>query len=132
MNKNIQGDFQICTMVPLIWFRCIDDVFFIWNYGEEKLQLFFTDLNNYNPHIKFTYQFNKEHISFLDLKVSLGDGKLATDLLVKPTDRHKYLHYTLAHPNHTKRSIVYNQTQSLSRICSCKNDFEKHLGEMKS
>ena len=69
---------------------------------------------------------------FLDLKVSLCDGKLTTDLHVKPTDRHQYLHYTSAHPNHTKRSIVYSQTLRLSRICSYKNDFEKHLEEMKS
>ena len=47
------------SLQPLIWFRYTDDVFFIWSHGEEKLQLFLTDLNNYNPHIKFTYEFNK-------------------------------------------------------------------------
>ena len=73
-----------------------------------------------------------KNTSFLDLKVSLCDGKLTTDLHVKPTDRHQYLHYTLAHPNHTKQSIVYNQTLRLSRICFYKNDFEKHLEEIKS
>ena len=51
---------------------------------------------------------------------------------VKPTDRHQHLHYPSAHPNHTKRSFVYSQTLSLSRICSYKNDFEKHFEEMKS
>ena len=64
-----------------------------------------------------------KNTSFLDLKVSLCDGKLTTDLHVKPTDRHQYLYYT---------SIVYNQTLRLSRICFYKNDFEKHLEEMKS
>ena len=87
------------SLQPLIWFRYIDDVFFIWTQEEKKLQVFLTDLNNYNPRIKFTFEFNKEHISFLDLKVSLCDGKLTTDLLVKPTDRHQYLYYTSAHPN---------------------------------
>ena len=48
------------------------------------------------------------------------------------TGRHQYLHYTLADPNHTKRSIVYSQTLRLSRICSYQNDFEKHLEDMKS
>ena len=47
------------SLQPLIWFRYIDDVFFMWTHGEEKLQLFLTDLNNYNPLIKFTYEFNK-------------------------------------------------------------------------
>ena len=120
------------SLQPLISFRYIDDVFFIWTHGEEKLQLFISDLNNYNPHIEFTYEFHKEHISFLDLKVNFYDGKLTTDLHVKPTDRHQYLHSKSAHPNHTKRSIVYSQPLRLSRICSYKNDFEKHLEEMKS
>ena len=120
------------SLQPLIWFRYIDDLFFIWTHGEEKLQLFLRDLNNYNPHIKFTYEFHKEHISFLDFKVSFCDGKLTTDMHVKPTDRHQYLRYTSAHPNHTKRSIVYSQALRFSRICSYKNAFEKHLEEMKS
>ena len=93
---------------------------------------FLADLNNYNSHVKFTYESNKENISFLDLKVSLCDGKLTTDLHVEPTDRHQYLHWTSAHPNHTKRSIVYSQALRLSRIYSYKNDFDKHLEEMKS
>ena len=98
-------------------------MFFIWTHGEEKLLLLLTDLNNYNPSIKFTYEFNKELISFLDLKISFCDGKLTTDLPVKPTDRHQYLHYTSAHLNHRKRSIVYSQALRLSRNCSYKNDF---------
>ena len=89
------------SLQPLIWFRYIDDVFFIWAHEEEKLQLFCTDLNNYNLHIKFTYEFNKEHILFLGLNVSFCDGKLTTDLHVKPTDTHQYLHYKSAHTNHT-------------------------------
>ena len=97
-----------------------------------KLQLFLTNLNNYNPHIKLTDEFDKGRISFLDLKVSFCDGELTTDLHVEPTDRHQYLHYTSVHPNHTKQSMVYSQERRLSRICSYKNDFEKHLEEMKS
>ena len=120
------------SLQPLIWFRYIDNVFFMWTHGEEKLQLFLSDLNNCNPHIKVMYEFHKEHISFLDLKVNFCDGKLKTDLHVKPSDRHQYLHYTSAHPNHTKRSIVYSQELRFSKICSYKNNFEKHLEEMKS
>ena len=120
------------SLQPLIWFRYIDDEFFIWTNGEEKLLLFFTDLNNYNPHIEFTYEFNKEHISFLYLRVSFCDGKLTRDLHVKPNGRYQYFHYTSAHPNHTKRSIVYSQALRLSKICSYKNDFEKYLEGMKS
>ena len=51
--------------------------------------------------------------------------------MFKPTDRHQYLHHTSVHPNHAKQSIVYSQALRLSRICSYKNDFEKHLDEIK-
>ena len=58
----------------LVWFRYIDDVFFIWTHGKEKLEEFLKDFNNYHPNIKLTHEFNKESIPFLDLKVSLSGG----------------------------------------------------------
>ena len=43
--------------------------------------------------MKFTYEYNVENIPFLDLKVALNDGKITTDVHVKPTDRHQYFHF---------------------------------------
>ena len=31
---------DIQEMKPLVWFRCIDDVIFIWTHGQEKLLFF--------------------------------------------------------------------------------------------
>ena len=56
---------------PLVWFRYIDDVFFIWTDGQEKLKVFLEDLNKCYPNMKFTHETNKEDIAFLDLKVEL-------------------------------------------------------------
>ena len=50
---------------PLVWFRYIDDVFFIWTQGKEKLSLFFENLNKFQ--IKFSHEPNRESIHFLDL-----------------------------------------------------------------
>ena len=61
---------------PLVWFRYIDDVFFIWTHGPDKLVSFMTEFNNYHPNIKFTYESNKENITCLDLNVSLSGTKL--------------------------------------------------------
>ena len=74
-------------------------------HGKEKLQKFLNDFNKYHPNIKFTRVFDEESISFLDLKVSLSKGHLTSNLHVKSIDRHHYLYFTSAHPNHTKRSI---------------------------
>ena len=34
------------------------------------------------------------------------NGQIITDIHIKVTDRHQYLHYTSSYPHHTKRSIV--------------------------
>ena len=116
----------------MLWYHYIDDVFFIWTHGEENHESFINDLNNYHPNINFIHESNKEHIPFLDLNVNLLSNKFSTDLYIKSTDRHQYLHYTSSHPEHTKKSVVYSQALRLSRICSEEKDFEKHICEMKS
>ena len=60
----------------LVWFRYIDNVFFIWTHGLDKLVSFMTEFNNYHPNIKFTYESNKGNITFLDLDVSLSGKKI--------------------------------------------------------
>ena len=79
----------------LVWCRYIDDSFFMWTHGEEKITVFLNSLNEFNPCIKFTYESDKESIVFLDIKVSLRNGKVFTDLYVQLTDRHQYLHICL-------------------------------------
>ena len=39
---------------PLVWWRYIDDIFMIWQHGEEKLKEFLKILNSCHPIIKFT------------------------------------------------------------------------------
>ena len=76
------------THSPLIWWRYIDDIFLLWTHGEEKLINFITYLNNLHPTVKFTSSFSYNEIPFLDVKVMLLNGRLETDLYVKPTDKH--------------------------------------------
>ena len=90
------------------------------------------NLNHFHPNIKVKHERSTESIPFLDLSVKLSQGKLETDLQIKPTDRHQYLHYSPSHSGHTKRSIVYCQTLRVSRICYHEADFRKHTTEMKS
>ena len=91
---------------PLVWFRYIDDIFFIWTHGEKSLKKFMMEFNNFNPNIKFTYEFSEESINFLDLNVKFSSGKIQTSLYVKPTDCHQYLHYESSHPKHKKVNSI--------------------------
>ena len=91
-------------------------------------------MNQKHPTTKFTAQWSKRSIYFLDVTVSLISGKVTTDLYVKPTDSHQYLHYTSCYPYHCKKGIPYSQDFHFNRICSdlfdrrC-NDAEKWLIE---
>ena len=117
---------------PLVWLRYIDDIFFIWTRGKKKIQLFLKELNDFTPNLKFTHESNSKSIPFLDVNVKLVNGRLLTDLYIKSTDRHQYLHYSSSHPEHTKRSIVYSQTLRINRLCSLEDDFNYHKNNMKT
>ena len=106
-------------------------IFFIWTHGEQELQTFLRIPNEFHTDTKFTYESSKESIVFLDLKVIVKNSKI-TDLYVKSTDRHQYLHNFSAHPNHTKRSAVFSQNLRISRLCSYEENFIKHKANMKS
>ena len=36
---------------PLIWWRYIDDIFFIWEHDEESLEIFIGQINMFHPTI---------------------------------------------------------------------------------
>ena len=132
MDK-VETEFLETQTDKLFWsVRYIDDIFFIWTHGKEKLKIFLEDLNKFHPNLKFTSDSSEENVAFLDLKVKLKQGKIETDLHVKSTDRHQYLHYTPSHPEHTKQLIVFSQSLRVSRICCQAEDFRKHTTEMRS
>ena len=62
----------------------------------------------------------------------LSKGYLPTDLHIKDTDQHQYLHFNSSHSDHTKRLIIYSQELRLTKICTLENDFLRHRNEMKS
>ena len=66
---------------PMIWWRYIDDIFFIWEHGEEQVNMFHSTM-------KFTAEYSKEEVNFLYLNIKVIDGELKIDLFVKPTDTH--------------------------------------------
>ena len=115
---------------PYLWWRYIDDIFFLWEHGEEKLKEFIEHLNEKHPTIKFTAEWSQTSFNFLDVTVSLIGGKINTDLYVKPTDSHQYLHSSSCHPYHCKKGIPYSQALRLNRICSDPSSFDKRCNDL--
>ena len=111
---------------PLVYLRYIDDILMLWTHGETELHRFTTHLNQAHPSIKFTVEFSREQIPFLDTLIKLHDGVITTDLHVKPTDTHNYLTYTSAHPQRCKEAIPYSQFLRVRRICTHFRDYQKH------
>ena len=117
---------------PLLWWRYIDDIFLIWTHGEEKFLEFINFLNSAHHSIKFTAEYSKESVNFLEVKVIRKEDRIITDLYTKPTDTHQLLHHSSCHPNHTKRGIPYGQALRLRRICSEETLFANRLGELET
>ena len=115
---------------PLVWWRYIDDIFMMWEHGEEELQKVLETLNCYHPTIKFTVEYSRAKINFLDVTVMKNGNQLATDLYIKPTDTHQYLHASSCHVSHCKKSIPFSQALRLNRICSENAIFDERCNEL--
>jgi hypothetical protein len=73
-----------------------------------------------------------QFIAFLDIQFCFNqDGKLETDLYVKPTDSRSYLQYGSSHPNHIYSGIVYSQCFRLRRIINCNARLHTRISELK-
>ena len=116
MDKLERDFLSTSRLIPLVWWRFIDDIFMIWQHSHEELCSFLDALNSFHETIKFTAEISDISVNFLD-----KEGNLSTDLYTKPTDSHLYLHYSSYHPKHQKDSLPYSQALRLRRICSTDN-----------
>ena len=46
----------------MIWWRYIDNTFFIWEYGEKSLKFFIEQVNKLHPTVKLTAEYSKEKV----------------------------------------------------------------------
>ena len=70
------------------WKRFIDDILVMWTGSDAEFLEFFNFLNSFHPTIKFDepqHSTEDNSCEFLDLKISIEDGKIATDLYRKDT-----------------------------------------------
>jgi hypothetical protein len=114
--------------IPILPFRFLDDVFFLWTGSVELLLEFETYLNNIIPGIKITLNYHHSFIDFLDTtvyKCTLRNNTvLHTRIFFKPTDTHQLLHVSSFHPPHTSRGVLKSQIIRYRRVSSTYVDFE--------
>ena len=117
------------------WKRYIDDILVIWTGSDEEFKEIFSFLNSFHSTIKFDEpQHNPEDNScdFLDMKISIENGNISTDLFRKETSKPRALLPSSAHPGHITTNIVYSMAFRLLRICSSEIKFEERLSELKN
>ena len=71
-----------------IWFRHIDDIFFIWTASEKKLDEFLNRLNSFHPSLRFTHERSRESLNFLDVIVKIQQDEFVKDLFCKSIDEY--------------------------------------------
>ena len=126
-EERLQSDIDLKLY---IWWRYIDDVFLIWEHGEESLKLFLQKINSIHRTLKFTTDWSYSSINFLDVKVILKYGKIITDFVYKTYRHSSILNSSSCHLSHLKKSITYSQAPRLNRICSNNASFDQRCNEL--
>ena len=125
MGKVETDFFKTQTLLPLCWFRFIDDIYVIWLHGEESFIIFLQELNTFSS-LQFTWEISQHHVNFLDVDIELRDGHLETSVHFKPTNSQQYLHYDSCHPKYTKQALPHSLATRGRRICSNDEDLAKY------
>ena len=112
-------------MKTLVWWQYIDNIFVIMENGDKELQDYLEALNRYHHNITFTVEYSSRQINFLDVTTIKNANQFVTDLYVKPTGSHQYLHASPCHFSYCKKSIPFSKASHLSRICSANTFFDK-------
>lgn len=66
------------------------------------------------------------------MEIFLLDGKLGTNLFVKPTNKQLYLDFTSSHPEHCKEGIPYSQALRIIERCAKPMDRDSNLAQLQT
>ena len=126
-NAACNGNFA-ADLVKL-YFRFLDDVFFVFLGDVTELKNLENFLNSIIPGIKITLNYSVDFISFLDTTIykhknELDETFLRTKIYFKETDTHQLLHKESYHPKHTFKGIIKSQLLRFKRLSSTFTDYD--------
>ena len=119
--------------------RFIDDVIGIWlsdpdpNLNEAMWSAFKADMNKWYG-LEWTCTTPALNCNFMDLTISITDGKLSTTLFEKEQNLHLYLPPTSSHPKGCGTGLVFGYVLRARWLCSNQADadakIEEFLGQL--
>ena len=120
-DKNAQCNFEI---KPKLFFRYLDDIFFLWpKTFLKRLPEFEAFLNNLIPDISVKLEYSDKEIHFLDTTIFIHNNTLQSKVYFKSTDTHQLLHKDSFHPRHTFRGLIKSQLIRYKRLSSFQEDY---------
>lgn len=126
-DKQAMNGFRI---KPSLFYRFLDDIFFVWTGTRDELKEFETFLNSIIPNIKITLTVSDTEVNFLDTTIfkhnndNEDDTTLKSKIYFKTTDTHELLHTASFHPPHTTLGVLKSQIIRFKRLSSFKEDFD--------
>ena len=92
LDSNLKKGFESCI---LLWLRYIDDMFILFRGSLKKLNAFIEHANTFHNSIKFTFEYSKTTVNFLDVQVTKDKyHKLQTSIYRKPTKKNILLKFS--------------------------------------
>ena len=135
----------------LFYKRFIDDVFGIWkrkairdieetdneqedesepsensDKEDERWDKFLTDLDGAEG-LRWETSERSNKVDFMDLSLSISEGKIATSLYEKPSNRHLYIPSHSCHPPGMISGVVHGMVRRIMRLCSNQSDQEQRI-----
>lgn len=103
---------------PKLFVRYVDDIFIIWEHGDDELLKFFELANKQHQNIKFTIELeNDRTLPFLDTLVIRTDNKLKFKPYKKPTHTDRYLDAKSHHHPAQLQGTITTMFKRLTRTC---------------
>ena len=114
------------------WYRYRDDIICFWSGDEHELAYFISRINTVHPTLKFTHEWSKTQINFLDLTLYKGERFKNTQILdikcfSKPCDTFQYLSRDSSHPNACFSGMVKGETIRYIRNSSSETEYQQKL-----
>ena len=109
----------------LLYKRFIDDMFHLWSGTHDEFLLFYNEINNLVPGLRFTYKLSPTSIEFLDLQLINLDGKIHFHLFQKELNKYAYLTPLSCHPRATIHGFIKGELIRIMRSSSTIYYYEK-------
>ena len=106
----------------ILYKRFIDDVFIITK--DDNISDLQNELNTLRPFIKLTWTPPAKHCNFLDIIVSIKNGKLHTNVYQKQLNTYAYLPFHSYHTKAQKKGFIKGEAIRYARICTSDADFK--------